>query len=106
MDYPEATAWVYLPDSLGEANLTMTIERDTSMIMFRAFPINTETVPVKQWVPVSGALFLPDNNADLDNTIMKVYIWNNGSSVRIKSMHVDFREGNKVLYWIVKGRQK
>lgn len=106
MDYPETTAWVYLPDSVGNANLSMTIEKDTSMIFFRSFPINSETVPIGVWIPVSGALFMPDIAGDFEESTMKVYIWNQGSQIRIKSMSVGIRDGNNDLYWIVKGRQK
>ena len=100
-DYLDASAWVYCLNDSVSADLVITIERDTTVVYFRSFPININTLPSKQWIPICGALFMPDIAENIENTIMKVFIWNKGSSMRVKNMRVGFRKGNPDIYWIV-----
>ncbi|MBN2729152.1 MAG: glycosyltransferase family 39 protein [Bacteroidales bacterium] len=105
MDYPEACAFVWLPDSNVRADLVLSIERDASIVYSRTFEISLNTCPLRKWSPVSAALFMPDVYENIDHTFMKVYIWNKGGNFRVQKMTLGFRKGNPDLYWILKGRQ-
>ncbi|MPM13193.1 hypothetical protein SDC9_59548 [bioreactor metagenome] len=99
----DATAWVYLPDSTqNEALWVVSIESDTGTVCWMATPVNTETVPVKQWAPVSVSIFLPDLTAAIpSDAVIKVYLYNkNRSEFYMRQAFAGIRAGNPAVYWI------
>ncbi|HBG71041.1 MAG: hypothetical protein A2W93_02945 [Bacteroidetes bacterium GWF2_43_63] len=101
----DATAWIYLPDSIaGEALWVASLETDTGTISWNATPISTETLPVGQWAPISVSIFLPDlKNIPFDSKV-KIYICNkNRSEFYVRQAFAGIRAGNPAIYWITYG---
>lgn len=101
----DATVWVFLPDTIkGEALWVASIEADTGSVVWLGSPINTSSVPLKKWTPVSVSIFVPDMKEIPSDKTLKVYLFNSAKSTfYIRNAFVGIRSGNAAIYWITYG---
>ncbi|PKP02659.1 MAG: hypothetical protein CVU11_11125 [Bacteroidetes bacterium HGW-Bacteroidetes-6] len=101
----DATIWVFIPDSIvGEALWVASVESDTGAVVWYASPINSSSVPVNKWVPVSVSIFVPDMTVIPTDKTLRVYLFNSAKSTfYIKRAFVGIRSGNPAIYWITYG---
>jgi len=104
----DATIWVYLPNTMkGEALWVTSVESDTGSVVWQSVAINSSSVPVRQWTPVSVSVFVPDLAETPYDKTLKVYLTNNSQSeFYIRNAFAGIRTGNEAIYWITYGIMK
>lgn len=97
----DISAWVYLSEQFdNKAYLVASIEKD-SVLLWQSAVIDTNTIPVRTWVPVVTTLYLPDFAYSLDLLKIKVYFWNpNKQNIIVSKTFFGIRLSNPKVYWI------
>lgn len=97
----DISAWVFITERFNnKVHLVASIEKD-SVLLWQSAVVDTNTVPVKTWVPVVTTLYLPDFAYSLDSIKIKVYFWNhNKQNILVSKTFFGIRKGNPKIYWI------
>jgi len=104
-DFIDISVRISLMDTLREAILVASLERDKEFIHWGGSKFDLFLDPVEEkglWKPVNYSINLANVHADLDGALLKVYVWNKGRGVFLMDdFLVRFRKGNPVVYGLV-----